>query len=353
MNILLLMIRPGWLLFTIMVAGATLIWVFWPKKGLIAQFFRIKMMHDRVLLEDALKYLFDCEYKGFASDMNSVAGNLNITGDKAIILLGRLHKMGLTVMKNHAISLTDTGRSYSLRVIRVHRIWERYLADETNIAQTDWHKEADWLEHRVTSEDTEKLAAQIGNPVFDPHGDPIPTRRGELPSPKGRPLSCLEEGQMGRIIHIEDEPRSIYEQLAVLGLYPGMQVYVTSTDEGKVVFAADGEECVLTPLFAAHITVELISGKQSLTPKYMSLSSLRIGEKAEIAGISPNCRGQQRRRLMDLGIVPGSLISAEMKSASGDPVGYRVMGATIGIRRKQADMIFIQKKNIKSNEYSA
>ncbi len=85
----------------------------------------------------------------------------------------------------------------------------------------------------------------------------------------------------------------------------------------------------------------------------MALSSLRIGEKAEIAGISPNCRGQQRRRLMDLGIVPGSLISAEMKSASGDPVGYRVMGATIGIRKKQADLIFIHKKNSNKNEYSA
>jgi len=348
-----LMIQPGWLLFFGLTFTGMILWIFWPKKGLIAQFFRIRMVNDRVLLEDALKYLFDCEYKGIACDMNSIAGNLNITGDKATVLIGRLHKMGLIAMKDYIISLTDTGRSYSLRVIRVHRIWERYLADETNIAQTDWHKEADWLEHRVTSEDTEKLAAQIGNPVFDPHGDPIPTSKGELPVPKGQPLSCLKEGEIARIIHIEDEPRSIYEQLVVLGLYPGMQVYLTSVDEGRVTFVADGEECVLTPLFAAHITVELMSAKTSLTPKYMALSSLRIGEKAEIAGISPNCRGQQRRRLMDLGIVPGSLISAEMKSASGDPVGYRVMGATIGIRKNQADLIFIHKKNSKSHEYSA
>jgi len=256
-------------------------------------------------------------------------------------------------MKDLNISLTDTGRSYSLRIIRVHRIWERYLADETSVAQADWHKEADWLEHRVSSEDAEKLAAQIGNPVFDPHGDPIPTSGGEIPAAKGRPLSCMKEGEVARIIHIEDEPRSIYEQLVVLGLYPGMQVYMTSVEEGKVSFAADGEECVLTPLFAAHITVELVSEKMPVTPRYTALSSLRIGEKAEIAGISPNCRGQQRRRLMDLGIVPGSMITAEMKSASGDPVGYRVMGATIGIRKKQADLIFIHKKNKNSYEHSA
>ncbi len=353
MTILLLMIGAGWLIFAVVVAGGILSWIFWPGKGLLARFFRIKKLNYRVMLEDALKYLFDCEYKSLSCDMNSVAGNLNITSDKATALLGRLHDMGLIAMKNHAISLTETGRSYSLRVIRVHRIWERYLADETNIAQTNWHKEADWLEHRVTSEDTEKLAARIGNPVFDPHGDPIPTTSGELPVPKGQPLSCLNEGEMGRIIHIEDEPRSIYEQLVVLGLYPGMQVYVTSRDESKVIFAADGEECVLTPLFAAQITVEPLSGKATLTPKYISLSSLKIGEKGEIAGISPNCRGQQRRRLMDLGIVPGSSISAELKSASGDPVGYRVMGATIGIRKKQADMIFIHRKNNKTYGHSA
>jgi DtxR family Mn-dependent transcriptional regulator len=100
---------------------------------------------------------------------------------------------------------------------------------------------------------------------------------------------------------------------------------------------------VLTPLFASYITVEELPGKAPMTRKYELLSSLGIGERAEIAGISPNCRGQQRRRLMDLGIVPGSPISAEIKSASGDPVGYRVMGTTIGIRKQQADMIFIHK----------
>jgi DtxR family Mn-dependent transcriptional regulator len=235
----------------------------------------------------------------------------------------------------------------------VHRIWESYLADETGVAQADWHNEADWIEHQVTPEDTEKLAAQMGNPVYDPHGDPIPTVEGELPPPRGQALNCLKEGNLARIIHIEDEPRSIYEQLVVLGLYPGMQVYVTDVEEGRITFAADGEERVLTPLFASQITVEMVSGKAPATRKYSLLSSLDIGESAEVAGISPNCRGQQRRRLMDLGIVPGSLISAEIKSASGDPVGYRVMGTTIGIRKQQADMIFIHKENEQIHEYSA
>jgi len=78
--------------------------------------------------------------------------------------------------------------------------------------------------------------------------------------------------------------------------------------------------------------------------KYEKLSSLEMGEHAEVAGISSHCRGQQRRRLMDLGIIPGSDISAEIRSASGDPVGFRVMGTTIGIRKREADLIFIVRK---------
>ncbi len=340
---LLLQINPASMILLGLVILSFLLWFFWPKSGLMARFSRSKRNSQRVHLEDALKFLFDCEYRNTTCDVHSIAGNLNISGDKASKLLERLLALGLITMRDQTISLTDTGRSYSLRVIRVHRIWERYLADETSVNQVDWHNEADRIEHLVNEDDIEKLAAQMGNPVFDPHGDPIPTISGELPEPKGKLLSALNEGEIGRIIHIEDEPKSIYEQLVVQGLYPGMQVYITDVTESKITFVADGDECTLTPFFANQITIELLSSTVKVREKYELLSSLAVGEKGEIIGISPNCRGQQRRRMMDLGIVPGSEITAELKSASGDPVGYRVMGTTIGIRKMQADLVFIRK----------
>ncbi len=322
-----------------------LIWVFWPKKGGLAILTRMRENSQKAMLEDSLKFMFDCEYRHTSCDMLSIAGNLDISADKASEVTERLLSMGLINMDGQIVSLTDIGRSYALRVIRVHRIWERYFADETSINQADWHNAACRIEHHVTVEDTEKLAAQMGHPVFDPHGDPIPTPTGELPAPTGLPLNHMEEGQIGRIIHIEDEPRSVYEQLVVLGLYPGMQVYITDVAENKITFAADGDECSLTPLFANHITVEPVTEKEAIAEKYELLSSLQIGENAEVIGISPNCRGQQRRRLMDMGIVPGSFVSAVIKSASGDPVGYRVLGTTVGIRVREADLIFINRKN--------
>lgn len=355
MNLLLnlpLQIGPGMMLGLGLLAVAILLWVFWPVRGLWARLSQGQLNRARVLLEDALKYLFDCEYRRQACGLNSLAGNLNISLDKASRLVERLLHMGLISMDGQDLSLTDTGRSYALRVIRVHRIWERYLADETGVAQADWHHEADRMEHQVSMEATEKLAAQMGNPVFDPHGDPIPTAGGELPELKGKPLSQLKEGDMGRIVHIEDEPRSIYEQLVVEGLYPGMPIYVTDVAENRITFATDGDECTLTPLFAGHITVEVATGAAREPARYELLSSLEVGESAEVAGISPHCRGQQRRRLMDLGIVPGSRIAAEIRSASGDPVGYRVMGTTIGIRKQQADLIFITRKNNADYEHA-
>lgn len=327
--------------------------IFWPNNGLLSLWVRARRNTQRVLLEDALKYLFDCEYKNIPCRLNSIAGNLNISADRATKLLGRLRSMGLIEWQNDTFYLTDAGRSYALRIIRVHRIWERYLADETGVGQMEWHGEADTIEHRISLETADKLAARLGNPVFDPHGDPIPSSQGELPAHTGLPLSALQKGEVARIVHIEDEPQAIYAQLVALDLYPGMLIYVLDVSEGKIEFAADGEECVLATLFAASITVERLPGRAPEPLRQEMLSSLRPGAQARIKGISPNCRGQQRRRLMDLGIVPGALISAELKSASGDPVAYRILGALIAIRKDQADYIFIERSELQTDERSA
>lgn len=320
-----------------------LLWILWPKKGGIALFSRLNKNNNRVLMEDALKFIFDCEYNKIDCTVGRIADHLKIRDEKTGHLVNRLASMELIIQDNQRITLTEVGRSYALRIVRVHRIWERYLADETGVSQLDWHIEADRIEHEVTEEETEQLAIRLGNPAFDPHGDPIPTAEGIIPEQKGKVLTNMQKGDMGRIIHLEDEPKSIYEQLVVLGLYPGMQIYVTEVTDSKISFVANGEECVLTPLFAGHVTVEKIQDEVIQTPGNELLSSLKMGEQADVTGISPNCRGLQRRRLMDLGIVPGSRISAVMKSASGDPVGYRVMGTTIGIRKQHADQVFIKR----------
>ena len=228
----------------------------------------------------------------------------------------------------------------------MHRLWERYLADETSLTETDWHAEAEKKEHRMSEDEANALAAQIGNPNFDPHGDPIPTASGDLPPLIGRPLTDLSEGEMAGIIHVEDEPPTVYSQLVAQGLHPGMQVQMLEASRERIVFSADGDEKVLAPVFAANITVIPLAFQKQIGQPFQTLASLSPDEKGIVVGISKACRGQQRRRLMDLGITPGTEISMEMVSAGGDPIAYQIRGATIALRKDQAGLIHIRKKEI-------
>lgn len=320
--------------------------VAWPRFGLVSQFNRFRSNNRRIQIEDALKHLYHCEFKNQPCTLESVAGALSINSDRAASLMAKLESLELLSSKEKSFHLTPEGRSYALRIIRVHRLWERYLADETSLSEMDWHAEAEKKEHRMSEDEANALAAQIGNPSFDPHGDPIPTASGELPPSQGRPLTDLLEGEVGGIIHIEDEPPTVYAQLVAQGLHPGMQVQMLGATKERIVFSADGDEKVLAPVFAANITVIPLSVQKQIDQPHQTLAELNPDEKGVVTGISKACRGQQRRRLMDLGITPGTEISTEMVSAGGDPIAYQIRGATIALRKDQAGLIHIRKKEI-------
>lgn len=336
------------LLSIILVVGiiGLLVWLFLPEKGLFAMRKNARSLKDRVLIEDTLKFLFDNEYKSLPSPLHSVAGGLNLPVDKVTALIPKLESMGLinSADKNN-IRLTDDGRSYALRVIRIHRIWERYLADETSVKERDWHNKADIHEHKMSLQDANELAAKIGNPVVDPHGDPIPTSQGEIPDFTGTPMNELESGDVVRIIHIEDEPRTIYLQLLALELFPGMELRIIENTPEKVVFEFQGEEMVLAPIFAANVTVKKRTTSAYKIDSNLLLSKIKKGEKAKVLSISPACRKQQKRRLMDLGIVPGTEIEVALESASGNPRAYRVLNTLIALRDQHASLIFVEPLN--------
>jgi DtxR family Mn-dependent transcriptional regulator len=315
----------------------------WPKVGLIWQIRHSQSSPQRVLIEDALKHLFHQEYKDQASTVESVAGALQIDRERAAALLAELESLELIKSLENGFLLTANGRGEALRIVRAHRLWERYFADETGLTETEWHQRAERREHETTPEQAEALASQMGNPLVDPHGDPIPTSRGTLPPQKGKPLTDLPIGEPGRIIHLEDEPEVIYAQLVASKLYPGMIVRVIDKSPERIHFAANGDEIKLAPIAAANVTVLPLPKEQSIEAPHETLTSLNEGEAGVVVGISKNCRGIQRRRLMDLGIVPGTVISAELKSASGNPTAYNIRGAMIALRKDQASLVHIRR----------
>jgi len=325
---------------------AVLAILFWPERGLYIRWQQARRMSMRVLREDALKYLYTNELEGRRVTLQSLAGEVGITLDQAAHLLEDMTKLGLVVADDDAYQLTDTGREAAVQVLRAHRLWEQYLSENTGYGEEEWHARADEAEHLLAPEDVEALAARLGDPRYDPHGDPIPTAEGEAPPIRTIALTQLEPGDLGRIAHLEDQPELVYAQLVAEGLHPGMEVLVLERSDQRVRFLSRGNEHVLAPVLAANVFVIRIPKEQAETaikPLGDPLTSLKPGEEAEIVAVSRTMHPAERHRLLDLGVLPGVKVRAEFTSPLGEPVAYLIRGALIALRNDQAEKIFIRK----------
>ncbi len=297
---------------------------------------------ERVLSEDVLKHVYKCEQNNRRPTLESIAGVLQITPDEVSTLVSNMVSHNLLTLENGEFHLTPNGQEYGLQIIRAHRLWERYLADETGFEEAEWHHLAEQKEHAMTPNEVEALAARLGHPTHDPHGDPIPTASGDFVPHGGQPLTALASGSPAKIVHIEDEPPVVYAQLVAEGLYPGMEVQIKEMTPQRIRFISGGEEHILAPVVAGNISVSPLNESETGEPtQYQHLSNLTIGETGKVIGISPACRGAERHRFMDLGILPGTMITAEMVSPGGDPTAYLIRRSLIGLRKEQADMINI------------
>lgn len=323
------------------------------RRALLASWQRSRTHRERVAIEDALKHLHDFEEKRLVATRHSLSGVLSLSYVAAARLLARLEGLGLLAARGEGVALTPAGREEARRVIRVHRLWERYLADETGLPETAWHAEAEEVEHRLSAAEAEELAAQMGHPRFDPHGDPIPTAAGDLPVRRGFPLTALAPGTLAEVLHVEDEPEAVYRRLVEQAVLPGIRVRVQGSEGERLALVAEGRELSLPRLEAANVTVAPLPAGEVMGGPYLSLADLEVGERARVTGLARALRGAQRRRLLDLGVVPGTLVAVEMRSAGGDPTAYAVRGATLGLRRDQAAMVQVERLGPQTAEEAA
>jgi len=115
------------------------LWVFWPENGLYARWQRGRRMTARIRREDALKHIHSCEMGGSPASIQSIAGALGVNLNKASATLSELEEHNLAQISNGGIRLTPAGRESALHTLRAHRMWERYLADETGYSEREWH----------------------------------------------------------------------------------------------------------------------------------------------------------------------------------------------------------------------
>ncbi len=175
-------------------------------------------------------------------------------------MVRKLAELGLVEHELYrGVRLTGEGRRVALEVLRRHRLIECFLANELGMAWDLVHAEAEKLEH-VLSEDLERLiAARLGDPAVDPHGDPIPTTRFEIDERATHSLDELAPGAVGRFVRVSDSDPQMLRYLDEQGIALGERVEVTSREPfgGPLVVRVGEHERSLGEGLARAMRVEL------------------------------------------------------------------------------------------------
>lgn len=174
-------------------------------------------------IQDYAKAIYVLEERGDgAVSTNALAERLGVTAGSASGMAKRLDEMGLvTHVRYKGVKLTPAGVRLALEVIRHHRLLELYLAKALGVPWDRVHEEAEVLEHVLSEELEELIAAQLGDPTFDPHGDPIPTRELEMPERDTVALQSLQVGEAGTFVRVSDSDPEMLRYLSDRGVSPG------------------------------------------------------------------------------------------------------------------------------------
>src|SRR5881227_1762180 len=158
-------------------------------------------------VEDYAKAIYALQERGegCAVTTNALAERLHVTPASASAMAKKLDAMGLvTHVPYKGVQLTAKGSAIALEVIRHHRLLEAYLSESLGVPWDRVHDEAEVLEHVLSEELEELIAAKLGDPTRDPHGDPIPTRELEIEEDHTDGFDSLEPGGRGTFVRISD-----------------------------------------------------------------------------------------------------------------------------------------------------
>jgi DtxR family Mn-dependent transcriptional regulator len=316
-----------------------LVLLFNTKNGIYFSYLKTKKATKKTAVEDVLKLL----YHNNSLSENEIVTQLSYSHRLIDSCLLKMISKELILRQAHFFQLTDEGQEYALRIIRAHRLWEKYLSEKTGFHKNEWHDRAEQKEHELSDDELDQLATLLGNPKFDPHGDPIPSKTGKIVEKKGIDLVHMPIHSIGKIIHIEDEPAVVYKQILAQKIHLHSQVKIIANNDRSIVFEAEGVEFKVSPEVAKNITVQVLDPENILDINNSRLSNLKINEIATIIGISKESRGENRRRLLDLGFVKGAEVRVNLVNPLKDPTAFLIKGTSIALRKDQSEKILITK----------
>lgn len=211
-------------------------------------------------VQDYLKAIFELHQATPRVTTNALAARLGVSAASVTGMLRRLAELGLVEYEPYqGVVLTGSGRRAALEVIRHHRLIELYLTQALGYSWDEVHAEAERLEHAVSQSFAERIAQLLGDPKVDPHGDPIPSREGEMPHTSQRTLAEAPSGAALSIQRVRDEDAEVLRRLAALRLFPNTRFVVKTVDREKgrrVLCLGDGAEVEIEDGLARHVFVQ-------------------------------------------------------------------------------------------------
>ncbi len=209
-------------------------------------------------VQDYAKAIYSLGRSGEPVTTSALAERLDVSPASASAMVKRLASLGLVRHERyHGVTLTQAGERVALEVIRHHRLIELYLAEALGMPWDRVHDEAEVLEHAISPELSELIADKLGNPTHDPHGDPIPTRDGEIDEGHTRALAELAPGERGVFARISDSNPEMLRYLSERGIVPGTELELHGREPfgGPLTVRSQGREHALGMPLARAIRV--------------------------------------------------------------------------------------------------
>ncbi|MBB5071383.1 DtxR family Mn-dependent transcriptional regulator [Saccharopolyspora gloriosae] len=178
-------------------------------------------------VEDYVRAIYGLSERGVAVTNATLTQRLGLSPSSVSGMITKLAQLGLvTHVRYRSVELTADGRRLAYDVLRRHRLLELFLVEVLDYTWDEVHPEADALEHAVSDELIEHIAAKLGNPTHDPHGDPIPTADGIVEKPTTRLLDQVEPGTIGTIARVWDTDSELLRYLTDHGMTLGARIEV-------------------------------------------------------------------------------------------------------------------------------
>lgn len=199
--------------------------------------------------EDYLKALYHLELDFNAVSTNSIADFLDMKPSSVTDMLKKLaEKKFINYQKYKGTSLTKKGKLIALSIIRKHRLWETFLVEKLGFGWDQVHTIAEQLEHIKSDELIENLDNFLGNPKYDPHGDPIPSKDGNIekmnqkllielkPSQKGI-ITGVKKGTASLLNYLDKEKVKLGDSIRVIEILEFDGTYIVEINERKLTFS--------------------------------------------------------------------------------------------------------------------